>query len=95
VDWLFSSAGADRNAVIGANGMYVLSPAPGVLSRVGARVGQGYIWITMPAALGGKHARLKTAYGAVVVRATSGGASYEVFTRDASGATAPETYSSN
>lgn len=95
VDWLFPSDGADRNAMIGANGMYLLSPAPGVLSRVGARVGQGYIWLTMPAALGGKHPRLKTAYGAVVVRVLSGGANYEVFIRDASGPKPPETYTSN
>jgi hypothetical protein len=95
VDWLLPADGADRNAVIGANGMYVLSPAPGVLSRVGDRVGQGYIWLTMPAALGGKHPRLKTAYGAVVVRALSGGASYEVFIRDASGPKPAESYTSN
>ena len=65
VDWLLPADGKDRNALVGANGMYMLSPAQGVLNRAGARVQNGYIWLTVPAMMGGKHQRLRVAKGAV------------------------------
>lgn len=86
LDWLFPAAGSqDRNAVIGANGMYIITPSGSVLSRVGAKVNNGYMWLTVPAVLGGKHAKLKTINGAAVLQVKAAGASYEVFGRTAAG----------
>lgn len=94
VDWLLPADGRDRNAVIGANGGYLISPAPGVLSRVGARVSGGYMWLTFPAALGGTHPRLRLASGAVVLEVKAGGASYDMSALNANGTTLLESYTS-
>jgi len=78
VDWLFPEDGRDRNAVIGATGLYYHSPAQEVLDRVGPRVGEGRIWTTALGILPGSHEKLIVADGAVVTRIATGGASYEM-----------------
>ena len=94
VDWLLPADGKDRNAVVGANGSYVLTPAPGVLGRVGPRVGNGYIWLTLGALFGGSHPRLRLANGAVVLEVKDGGARYELSALTAAGSTLLESYTS-
>jgi len=94
LDWLFPAGSQDRNAVIGANGMYVIAPSGSVLNRVGQRVNNGFMWLTVPAVLGGKHAKLKTITGAVVLRVKAGGSSYEVFGRTAAGPGAASSFTS-
>jgi hypothetical protein len=78
VDWLLPDDGRDRNAAIGATGLYFRSPAQEVLDRVGARVGGGWIWTTALGLQPGSHERLIVANGAVVTRVENGGASYEM-----------------
>jgi hypothetical protein len=77
-DWLLPDDGRDRNAVIGATGLYYRSPAQEVLDRVGPRVGEGRIWTTALGVLPGSHEKLIVADGAVVIRVADGGAGYTV-----------------
>jgi hypothetical protein len=85
VDWLLPADGESRNAMIGATSSYVLPPEPAMLNRVGPRVGSGSMWVTEPGLLGGKHAALKVAAGAVVVQVASGGSDYQVFPHTSAG----------
>ena len=78
VDWLLPDDGLDRNAVIGGAGLYCHSPAQEVLDRVGARVGDGFVWTTALGLLPGSHEKLIVADGAVVIRVVDGGAGYEM-----------------
>jgi hypothetical protein len=94
VDWLMPDDGQSRNAVIGTTSMYVTSPAQALLDRVGARVGDGYIWSTTYGLTHGEHARLKVANGAVVTVVETAGVGYEMSTLVGGETVESETYTS-
>jgi hypothetical protein len=94
VDWLMPDDGQSRNAVIGTTSMYVTSPAQAMLDRVGARVGEGYIWSTAYGLTHGEHSRLKVAGGAIVTVVETGGVGYEMSTLVGGETAESETYSS-
>ena len=85
VDWLLPDDGQSRNAVIGCNKGYALAPTPKMLSRVGARVGNGSIWLTEPGLGGSTNPKLVNASGSVVVRVSEQGSKYYVAPRTAQG----------
>jgi hypothetical protein len=94
VDWLLPDDGQSRNAVVGTTAMYVTSPAQAMLDRVGARVGEGYIWSTAYGLTHGEHTRLKVANGAVVTVVETGGAGYEMSILVGGETAESETYTS-
>ena len=75
-------------------GSVEVGPDGGVEDSAGARVNNGYVWLTFPAALGGTHPRLRLASGAVVLEVKAGGASYDMSALTASGAGLLESYTS-
>jgi hypothetical protein len=85
VDWLLPNDGQSRNAVIGCNKGYLLAPTPKVLQRTGARVGNGFIWVTESGMGGSTHPRLSNANGSVVVRVSEQGSKYYVAPRTSQG----------
>lgn len=94
VDWLYPDDGQDRNAVVGGNDLYILSPASDVLGRVGSRLSNGYVWTTERSPLGGTHSKLREIHGAVVVQVSDGGTHYEVSGLTSSGPSNEESYTS-
>jgi hypothetical protein len=94
VDWLLPDDGASRNAVVGTTSMYVTSPAQAVLDRVGARVGDGYVWSTTYGLTHGEHERLRVANGAVVATVETGGTGYRLAVLAGGEETTVESYES-
>jgi len=78
VDWLLPDDGRTRHAVVGSNAAYPASPAQSVLDRIGARLGEGSIWVTRKGGLAGQHERLEIVRGAVSIRVGEGGGAYTV-----------------
>ncbi|MBW2277504.1 MAG: hypothetical protein JRF63_08435, partial [Deltaproteobacteria bacterium] len=69
-------------------------PAQPLLDRVGARVGDGFIWSTAYGLTHGEHARLKVAGGAVVTVVETGGVGYEMSTLVGGETVESQTYTS-
>jgi len=94
VDWLLPADGHSRNAVIGCNKGYALAPTPKMLTRVGPRVGSGFIWLTESGLGGSTNPHLSAANGSVVVRVSEQGGKYYVAPRTGSGEGPAQTFDS-
>ncbi|RLB65736.1 MAG: hypothetical protein DRI90_01190 [Deltaproteobacteria bacterium] len=96
VDWLLPGDGQSRNTVVGVNNAYPGAPASDVVDRVGARIGEGRIWLTQPPVASAllPHPPVMDAHGAAVVRVRNGGASYEVFAHTDAGEQEAMSYTS-
>ncbi len=69
--------GADRNAIVGANAAYALSPEQEVVDRVVPRLGDGRLWVSRAGVVSGTDEKLVVADSDVVVR-VRGGCDYEI-----------------
>lgn len=71
-------SGAHAAAITGANGAYLDAPADEVLDRLRGRLGDGGVWVPRGGSLALRDELLHEAKGAVEVRVTDGGATWQI-----------------